>query len=199
MRTAGVRAGLVLLLAACAGGEDGDEGATPTGASPEPAPTTPGFAFTGVDVAEGQPIDPLHTCDGDNHSPALAWQDVPEGTAELALIVDDPDAPGGTFTHWVVYAIPADYTGLDRGVPPGPVVSGAISLKQGPNDGSDLPGYTGPCPPGGETHDYVFTLYALDAETGLEGGASVDDLRAAMEGHVLGEAVLTAPYSRSSR
>jgi len=192
---------LALLLAACSGGDDGSTtAATPTGEASEPvSPEPEGFAFTGVDVAEGEPIDPLHTCDGDNHSPALGWQDLPEGTVELALIVDDPDAPGGTFTHWVAYAIPADYTSLDRGVPPGPVVSGAISLKQGPNDGSDVPGYTGPCPPGGETHDYVFTLYALDAETGLEGGASVDDLRAALEGHILGEAVLTAPYSRSSR
>ena len=194
-----VLAALLLALAALAGcGGDDDEtptSAAPTGASSEPAPQ--GFAFTGVDVGEGEPIDPLHTCDGNNLAPALTWQGVPEGTAELALIVDDPDAPGGTFTHWVVYAIPADYTGLERGVPPGPVVSGAISLKQGPNDGSDVPGYTGPCPPGGETHDYVFTLYALDAETGLDGGASIDDLRAAMEGHVLGEAALTVlRYSR---
>ena len=189
---------LALLLAACSGDDDGTTAATPTGESSESAPSNPeGFAFTGVDVADLEAIDLRHTCDGDNHSPALAWQDVPEGTAELALIVDDPDAPGGTFTHWVVYAIPADYTGLDRGVPPGPVVSGAISLKQGPNDGADLPGYTGPCPPAGETHDYVFTLYALDEEIGLDGGASVDELRAAMEGHVLGEAVLTAPYARS--
>jgi Raf kinase inhibitor-like YbhB/YbcL family protein len=192
---------LALLLTACSGDDDeSTTTATPTGGSSEPAPSDPeGFAFTGVDVADGESIDRRHTCDGDNHSPALAWQDIPEGTAELVLIVDDPDAPGDGFTHWVVYAIPADYTGLERGVPPGPVVSGAISLKQGPNDGSDVPGYTGPCPPGGETHDYVFTLHALDAETGLDGGATLDEVRSAMEGHVVGEAVLTAPYSRSSR
>ena len=148
-------------------------------------------------MTAGTPIDSTHTCDGTGVSPALAWQEVPDGTAELALVVKDPDAPGGDFTHWVVYAIPPDYEGLDRGVPPGPVVSGAITLRQGPSDGSDLPGYFGPCPPAGETHDYVFTLYALDEETGVEGGASADDLRAAMEGHVLAEATLAAPYSRS--
>ena len=185
----------VALLATACGGDDDS---APTASSfPDPAPS--GLAFAGGDVRDGEPIDPLHTCDGTNISPALNWTGAAEGTVELALIVDDPDAPGGTFTHWVAYAIPADYTGLDRGVPPGPAVSGAISLKQGPSDGSDVPGYTGPCPPGGETHGYVFTLYALDEETGLEGGAGVDELRAAIEGHILGEAVLTAPYSRSSR
>jgi hypothetical protein len=182
-----------LLAAACSG--DGEEGTTEV--SPQPDTTEPeGFALTGGDVAAGEPIDPLHTCDGANISPALAWEGVPEGTAELALVMDDPDAPGGTFTHWVVYAIPTDSTGLERGVPPGPVVSGAFSLRQGLNDGSDVPGYTGPCPPEGE-HGYVFTLYALDEPTGLDGGATVDELRAALEGHVLAEAVLTAPYSRS--
>ncbi|HXV32891.1 MAG TPA: YbhB/YbcL family Raf kinase inhibitor-like protein [Gaiellaceae bacterium] len=188
-------AGALLAAAACSG--DGEEGTTEV--SPQPDTTEPGgFTLTGGDVAEGEPIDPLHTCDGTNISPALAWDGVPEGTVELALILDDPDAPGGTFTHWVVYAIPPDYTGLERGVPPGPVVSGALSLRQGLNDGSDVPGYTGPCPPEGE-HGYVFALSALDQATDLEGGATVDDLRAAMEGHVLAEAVLTAPYSRPSR
>jgi Raf kinase inhibitor-like YbhB/YbcL family protein len=180
---------LVLAVAACGG--DDDESPTTTGAAAN------GLAFTGGDVVEGQRIDPEFTCDGANTSPALAWSRVPEGTAELALVMDDPDAPGGTFTHWVVYAMPADYRELGPGVPPGPSVSGGITLRQGPTDGSDTPGYLGPCPPEGETHDYVFTLYALDQETGLEGGASVDDLRAAMEGHVIAEATLTAPYARS--
>lgn len=180
---------LVLALAAC-GGEERETGETvaPTSSS--------GFMFAGGDVADGRSIDPVHTCDGNNISPALTWVGVPEGTAEFVLVVDDPDAPGGTFTHWVVYAIPSDSTGLPRGVPPGPAVSGGLSLRQGLNDGSDIPGYTGPCPPEGE-HGYVFTLYALDEETGLEGGVSVDELRSAIEGHVLAEATLTAPYARS--
>ena len=184
-----IAAAALLAVAGCGGDDDDTSEATSTTAAAS------GFRIVGGDVAEGEPIDPLHTCDGTNVSPALAWEGVPEGTAELALVVDDPDAPGGTFTHWVAYAIPADYTGLERGLPPGPALSGAVSLLQGLNDGSDVPGYTGPCPPQGE-HGYVFTLYALDEETGLEGGATGDELRAAIEGHVLAEASLTAPYAR---
>ena len=184
-----IAAAALLAVAGCGGDDDDTSEATSTTAA------AAGFRIVGGDVAEGEPIDPLHTCDGTNVSPALGWEGVPEGTAELALIVDDPDAPGGTFTHWVAYAIPADYTGLERGLPPGPALSGAVSLLQGLNDASDVPGYTGPCPPEGE-HGYVFTLYALDEETGLEGGATVDELRTAIEGHVLAEASLTAPYAR---
>lgn len=178
---------LLTLASAACGGDDDDA---------EPI-AEDGLEFTGGDVAEGQPIAVVHTCDGTNVSPALAWKGVPDGTAELALIMDDPDAPGGTFTHWVAYAIPPDYEGLDAGVPPGPALSGGLTLRQGPSDGSDIPGYFGPCPPEGETHGYVFSLYALDQKTGLEGGANVDDLRGAIEGHVIAEATLTAPYSRS--
>jgi Raf kinase inhibitor-like YbhB/YbcL family protein len=183
---------VVLSLSACGG--DGEEGTTEV--SPQPDMTAPGFALIGVDVVEGEPIDPLFTCDGDGLSPALVWQHVPDGAAELALVVEDPDAPGGTFTHWVAYAIPPDYTGLERGIPSGPALSGALGLRQGPSDGSDEPGWFGPCPPGGETHDYVFTLYALDRASGLGGGATAGELRAAIEGHVLGEAKVTAPYTR---
>jgi Raf kinase inhibitor-like YbhB/YbcL family protein len=181
---------VVALLAVGCGGDDDDEPGTAG------TPAVSGFTFSGGDLAEGQPIDSVHTCDGDNISPALDWAGVPEGAAELALIMDDPDAPGGSFTHWVAYAIPPDYEGLGAGIPPGPALSGDLILRQGPSDGSDTPGYVGPCPPEGETHGYVFTLYALDEETGLEPGASVDDLRAAIEGHVIAEASLTAPYSR---
>ena len=171
---------IVLALAAC-GGDDEVEPATVSGAQ--------GFDFVAGDVADGEPIDPRFSCDGENVSPALAWEKPPVGTVDLALVVDDPDAPGGSFIHWVVYGIPAVETSLETGSQVG---------LQGANDAGGV-GWTGPCPPGGETHGYVFTLYALDAETGLEGGASADDLRAEMDGHVLGEATLTAPYSRSSR
>lgn len=171
---------IVLALSAC-GGDDDEEPAAVSGAQ--------SFAFVGGDVADGEPVDPRFTCDGENASPALAWEEPPSGTVELALVVDDPDAPGGSFVHWVVYGIPAEQTSLDRGRKVG---------LEGAND-ADGVGWTGPCPPGGETHDYVFTLYALDSEAGLEGGASADDLRAAIDGHVLGQATLTAPYKRSSR
>ncbi len=183
---------VAVVLAAC-GGDDSE----PSPTDDEISAPAGALAFTGGDVVTGEPIDPVHTCDGDNISPALDWAGVPEGVAELALIMDDPDAPGGTFTHWVAYAIPPDYEGLGTGIPPGPALSGDLTLRQGPTDGSDTPGYVGPCPPAGETHGYVFTLYALDEETGLEPGASVDDLRAAIEGHVIAEASLTAPYRRS--
>ena len=193
-----MRRGLVLVLALALAACSGDD-SQPSETSPD-VPLLPAgaLAFTGGDVMMGEPIDELHTCDGNNISPALEWVGGVEGAAELALIVDDPDAPGGSFTHWVVYAIPPDSTRLDRGIPPGPALSGGLTLRQGPTDGSDVPGWFGPCPPEGETHDYVFTLYALDEETGLEGGATVDDLRASIEGHVLAEASLTAPYTRPS-
>ena len=191
-----MRRGLVLVLLAALAACSGDD-SEPSETSPDiPLLPAGSLAFTGGDVTMAEPIDALHTCDGNNISPALEWVGGAEGQAELALIVEDPDAPGGTFTHWVVYAIPPDSMRLDRGIPPGPALSGDLTLRQGPSDGSDVPGWFGPCPPSGETHGYVFTLYALDEETGLEPGASVDDLRAAIEGHVIVEASLTAPYTR---
>lgn len=186
----------LVLLVGCSG----DDESLPTTSAPEiiTIDELSGFAFTGGDVTDGGEIDPRHTCDGDNISPALTWENVPEGTQELVLVLEDPDAPGGTFTHWVVYAIPADYPGLDRGIPPGPVVSGAISLRQSPTDGSDVPGYFGPCPPEGQTHRYVFTLYALDEETALDGGASVDEVAEALRERAAASesAALTAFYGR---
>jgi Raf kinase inhibitor-like YbhB/YbcL family protein len=171
----------VVSLAAC-GGDDPSEPAT--------APGARRLAFTGGDVADGQPIDARFSCDGENVSPALVWDEPPAGAVEQALIVDDPDAPGGSFVHWVAYGIPAEQTELATG--------SAEGLVEGANDAGGV-GWTGPCPPEGETHGYVFILYALDAETGLEAGASLDDLRDAIDGHVIGEAKLTAPYTRSSR
>jgi Raf kinase inhibitor-like YbhB/YbcL family protein len=105
-------------------------------------------------------------------------------------VVDDPDAPGGSFVHWVAYGIPSGQTEIASGSTKG--------LVEGVSDAGGV-GWTGPCPPEGETHGYVFTLYALEAKTGLEEGASLDDLRAAIDGHIVGQATLTAPYSRSSR
>jgi Raf kinase inhibitor-like YbhB/YbcL family protein len=198
---------LALGLAACSGEDDAAEPA-PTAAetapaetdtseaAPEPEPEPDELSFTASEIAEGEPIDPLYTCDGDYISPALNWGGIPEETAELVLIVEDPDAPGGTFTHWLVYAMAADMDGLPRGTPPGPVVSGALSIRQGMND-DDFPGYHAPCPPQGEEHDYVFTLYALDTETGLGPGASQDEIRSAVEESAVAETTLTATYSRS--
>ncbi len=161
-----------------------------------PDPSAPGFTFSKSGVEDGEPIDQRYSCDGDDVSPALAWEGVPEGSAGLALLMEDPDAPGGTFTHWLVYGLDPAESGLPEGLPHLRDVTGPPALRQGSNDFGTL-GYGGPCPPEGTPHNYVFTLYALDEATALEGGASVDDLRAAIEGHILGEATLAAPYSRS--
>jgi Raf kinase inhibitor-like YbhB/YbcL family protein len=170
---------LVLAVAACGGG---DEEAEPT--EPSEATSTTSFTFTGGDIAEGEPIDPRFSCDGENVSPALAWEVPPSGTVEIALVVDDPDAPGGSFIHWVLAGLPPEQTSLETGSQEG---------TQGANDAGGT-GWTGPCPPGGETHRYIFTLFALDAESGLESGGSADELRESIDGHVLAEARLTATF-----
>jgi Raf kinase inhibitor-like YbhB/YbcL family protein len=170
---------LVFAVSACGG--DDDE-ALPTGA------TAAGFRFLESGVTEGAAVDRRFTCDGEDVAPALAWEGVPEGTAELALVVEDPDAPGGTFTHWLVWGLDPGETELPEGSEPAGL--------EGTNDFGAV-GYGGPCPPAGETHRYVFRLLALDAETGLDEGASRDDFLAAVEGHVAAEATLTARYARS--
>lgn len=183
MRWLVVALAVVSLVVAC-GGED-EEPEAVGGAAPP-------FPFASESLGEGQPIDARYTCDGEDVSPALAWEDVPAEAAELVLIVEDPDAPGGTFTHWLAYGIEPGEAALPEGVPEGGEVEG---LRQGENDMGRV-GYSGPCPPEGETHDYVFRLLAVDAETGLEGGASREDVLEAVEGHVVGEARLSAPYAR---
>jgi Raf kinase inhibitor-like YbhB/YbcL family protein len=190
-RLALVAALFVAALSAACGGDD-DDGAEP----PLTGATVPGFEFTTGGVTDGQPIDQRYTCDGDDVSPALTWEGVPDGTAELALVVDDPDAPGGTFTHWLVYGLDPGVTGLAEGVPKDADIAGPPALRQGVN-GMGTAGYGGPCPPAGEEHHYVFRLLALDEELGLGDGASRDEVLAAVEGHVLGEARITATYARN--
>jgi Raf kinase inhibitor-like YbhB/YbcL family protein len=147
----------------------------------------------GGDVSAGQPIETRYTCDGDDVSPALLWEGVPEGARELALVLEDPDAPGGTFTHWIVYGLSASTTSLPESIAGGEQLEDP-RLRQGENDFGEV-GYGGPCPPG-ETHRYVFRLLALDAELGLEGGAGRSDFDEAVEGRVLAEARLEATYGR---
>ena len=141
---------------------------------------------------EGGMIPAKYTCDEDDISPPLAWDSVPEGTKTLALICDDPDAPMGTWVHWVLFNLPVDISELPGNVPPErELESGA---KQGTNDFGRI-GYGGPCPPGG-THRYYFKLYALDAELDLEAGARKPKLLEAMEGHILAKGQLMGRYSR---
>ena len=149
----------------------------------DPATTDATMTLTSEAFAEGAAIPTRHTCDGEDVSPALAWDGAPDGAAAFALIVDDPDANG--FVHWVVADIPADARGATEGTSPG---------TDGRNDmGRD--GYGGPCPPSG-THRYVFTIYALNDALALEPGFSADELRSAMEGRVLATGLLTGTYQR---
>jgi hypothetical protein len=141
---------------------------------------------------EGGLIPRKHTCDGADVSPPLAWTGVPEGAKSLALISDDPDAPMGTWVHWVLYNLPVNAQLLPEAVPPDKeLTSGA---RQGRNDFRRI-GYGGPCPPGG-THRYFFKLYALDTLLDLQPGATKADLVKAMEGHILAQGQLMGKYSR---
>jgi Raf kinase inhibitor-like YbhB/YbcL family protein len=139
----------------------------------------------------GIPVE--HTCDGRDVSPALRWTSPPPKTKSFALIADDPDAPGGTWVHWVLYAIPAAAGEVAEGVPPRDSVAGVG--VQGANDFGKV-GYRGPCPPRGPAHRYFFKLYALDTELSLPAKKSKAELLKALEGHVLGQAELMGRYKR---
>jgi Raf kinase inhibitor-like YbhB/YbcL family protein len=143
--------------------------------------------------SDGEPIPPRHTCDGADISPPLSWFEPPTGTQSLALTCDDPDAPGGTWDHWVLFNIPASVRSLSEGIPPDEVVAGVG--MQGSNSWKRI-GYGGPCPPKGSTHHYDFKLYALDRVLDLDPGASKRDLEKAMSGHILATGQLTGQYGR---
>jgi Raf kinase inhibitor-like YbhB/YbcL family protein len=140
----------------------------------------------------GADIPPRHTCDGDDLSPPLHWHGAPDGTVTFALIVEDPDAPAGTWVHWTLFGLPASATNLAEGA------SGTGTLPSGTVEGRNSwgrNGYGGPCPPSG-THRYFFRLYALDAPIGLGARADVAEVRGAMQGHVLAEAERMGRYRR---
>lgn len=139
-----------------------------------------------------QLIPSTYTCDGKDISPPLSWEEPPEGTKSLALIVDDPDAPDRTFVHWVLYNLPPTTRQLPEGLPHQPQLS--LGGMQGKND-FDHYGYGGPCPPSG-THRYFFKLYALDTQLELEPGATKLEVLQAIEGRILAEAELVGHYSR---
>lgn len=170
---------------------------TACGRTTAPSPSLPeeetmGFALTSPAFDHDERIPAKYTCDGEDISPPLAWHAPPEGTQSFALIVDDPDAPVGTWVHWVIYNIPADVRDLPERVPQEAKLPEAG--LQGENGWSKV-GYGGPCPPGG-THRYVFNLYALDTILDLEPGANKKQLLRTMEGHVLAETELIGQYSR---
>lgn len=140
----------------------------------------------------GGAIPKQYTCQGQDISPPLSWNAVPEKTQSLALICDDPDAPMGVWVHWVFYNLPADTRELPEYVPPQKTL--ANGAKQGINDFRKI-GYGGPCPPSGE-HRYFFKLFALDAKLNLDAGIKKADLLKAMEGHILAESKLLGKYRR---
>ena len=142
---------------------------------------------------EGGTIPQKYTCDGLDASPPLAWSNIPEGTASLALIADDPDAPIGTWVHWILFDIPADRRELPEGVLKAERVEG---IGTHGNSSWRRPGYGGPCPPAGKPHSYFFKLYALDATLNLEPGATKQNLEEAMQGHVLAQGELIGIYGR---
>ncbi len=146
------------------------------------------------EFANSQTIPTRFTCSGENVSPALSWSNLPAGTASLALIADDPDAPSGLWVHWVLYNIPAALTGL-----PGALEKIEI-LKdvgtQGRNDFSRI-GYDGPCPPPGRPHRYYFTLYALDQQLDLMPGLSKKNVLVSIQGHILAQAQWMGIFQRS--
>ena len=149
------------------------------------------FRISSPAFADGADIPVRHTCDGEDRSPLLTWAGAPRATRSFALIVDDPDAPRGTFTHWLLFDLPADTTELAENVP-----AGTVGLSG--RNGFGRTEYGGPCPPpGDDAHRYRFTLHALDVPSiGAGNGATRSDIEGRMEGHVLALTQLIGTYRR---
>ena len=179
---------------------------TPTSVPPTPtsAPTAPQqeeeeeegqemlFELTSTAFVHEEPIPVKYTCDGEDISPSLAWTDPPEGTQSFALIMDDPDAPMGTWVHWVLYNLPAETRALSEAIPADAELPDGS--RHGKNSWPRLD-YGGPCPPGG-THRYFFKLYALDTVLDLDAGATKEEVLQAMEEHILAQVELMGTYAR---
>ena len=154
---------------------------------------TMNFHITSTAFSEGQPIPRKFTCQGSDVSPPLKWTGAPSHARSFALVADDPDAPVGTWVHWVLYNLPATSTDLAENTQKLAALPGGA--RQGVND-FHLPGYGGPCPPPGKPHRYFFKLYALDTLLDLKPGATKKDVERAMENHILGQAQLMGTYQR---
>ncbi len=180
---------VMLALVACS---DEDETDSTPDNSVQEGQTTMTFEITSTAFEDGQAIPARYTCTGEDISPPLALSNIPDGTASIALIMDDPDAPGRTWVHWVVFNLPGDTTTIPEAVTSaGDLPGSAIQGKNtwGRND------YGGPCPPRGE-HRYFFKAYALDTMLALDTSATKADVLAAMEGHILAEAQLMGTYEK---
>lgn len=147
--------------------------------------------LTSAAFADGQAIPDKYTCHGQDISPPLQWTGAPSQTKSIALTCEDPDAPSGTFTHWLIFNVPATATSLSENL--AKTATLPDGSKQGKNSFGNL-GYNGPCPPGGKMHHYIFKIYALDAPGTLDSGAGKDDLLNSMNNHILAQGELTGTY-----
>ncbi len=145
------------------------------------------FTLESPAFADGDRIPPRYTCDGDDARPALAWTDPPEGTRELLVLVDDPDAPGGTFAHYAAWGLAPELRSLPEG---------AAAPAEGRNDFGSV-GWRGPCPPRGSEHRYVFRLIALDRPLGAPPGAAREEIESRIAGRALAQAELVGRYRRA--
>jgi Raf kinase inhibitor-like YbhB/YbcL family protein len=178
---------IVVLLFSCGKGSQNAPAGTKHGRGVGMA-----IELTSAALGKGGAIASRYTCDGAGVSPPLSWDSVPNETQSLALSVNDPDAPGGTFVHWVIYDLPPETRRLPEDVPNRRTLSSGA--EQGLN-GAGTIGYTGPCPPSG-THRYIIEIYALERKLDLGGGATAQRLSDAMDGHVLAEGRLMGTYRR---
>ena len=184
---AGLAGICVLLLAACSGGEENGGNR-----QSEPLPATD-FQVTIGAFEDGAPVPVRYTCEGENVSPQISWSGVPVGTNSFAVVMDDPDAPGGVYDHWVLFNLPPDLQGLPEDVP------GTAKLEAGGIHGRNSTGntgYMGPCPPPGNVHHYRFTVYAVDQMLGLDSSAGKQALLDALAGHILAGSRHTGTYQR---
>jgi Raf kinase inhibitor-like YbhB/YbcL family protein len=154
------------------------------------AAADPSLVLMSSAFKNGETIPERCTCSGLNKSPALEWRGIPRGTRSLVLILDDPDAPGGTFVHWVVYNLSPTNKELPEGLS-----ASAPNGEQGENGRGEI-GYTGPCPPPGQPHHYHFRLYALDRMLELKPGATAQHVESALTGHVLDSTELIGIFER---
>ncbi len=171
----------------------------PTPQPPAPSPSAkadaPGFVLTSPAFKNNEAIPTKYTADGEGISPPLAWSGAPKTTREFALIMDDPDAPSGAFTHWVVYSIPSESTSLPENISaPGKAVT---DFPHEGKNGANTIGYFPPSPPPGKVHHYVFHFYAVDMPIPLNPDMTGDDLRRTINGHLLATAELTGAYQRT--
>ncbi len=179
-------AGALAALAACtsSAGQDSRGAVATTAPSSQRAPAAT-MTVTSPAFKAGEAIPARYSCKGDNTSPPLIWSAPPAGTAELALVVDDPDAPGGTFVHWVISGIPASLGGLASGEVP-------AAARQARNSAGS--GYTGPCPPSGPVHHYRFTVYALGRSAGVERDADPQQAIAAIQAAAIAQGQLVGTF-----